>query len=383
MELNPPSTTNRTEWGHGYQPLSLAARWVKILLLFTGCMLMAGEVVALGLGDLVVHSRPGKPLRASIPLTIQEEEELAQLHVTMAPTETYEQQQLVRPSFLEGMHIGLLSTGKATARIQLFGVHNWQGEEAVLLLDLVWPQGQLARQFHLAGVSKDTGSVVQDARFVEVGENETLDAIAMRLSEGSNRSYMHMMYALFLANPDAFYNGNMNNLKGGVRLRVPTEEALYRLSDVQVFSEIRQQYELWRQQREQPSASALSEVSEEQAAAGELKGESRAPHQQLQQLADENESLHQRNEELKERLARLEEEIQQVTEQVIDYQPAHPGPEPEEPEAVASPPPVSSESETRNQAELPGYILLLAMVLALGAGILVWRNASAKQGRES
>ncbi len=46
-----------------------------------------------------------------------------------------------------------------------------------------------------------------------------------------------MMYALFLANPDAFYHGNMNNLKGGVRLRVPTEEALFQLTDARCLAE--------------------------------------------------------------------------------------------------------------------------------------------------
>jgi len=362
----------------------------RILLLVAGGLFLTGEAVALTLGDLVVHSRPGKPLRASIPLTLQGEEQLAQLHVTLATTEVYDQQQLVRPPFLEGMHIGLMSRGDASARIQLFGSQSWQGEEAVLLLDFAWPQGQLSRRFHLAGVSLDNKQRAEHTvQFVEVSENETLDAIAIRLSEGRNRSYLHMMYALFLANPDAFYHGNMNNLKGGVRLRVPTEEALFQLTDAQVFSGIRQQYEQWQQQRGESAVATaqvgavLSEMSEAQAADLKLKGEPRALQQQLQQLAEENEAIRHRNEELKDRLAHLEQEIQQVTEQVLDYNPTQPmPPAPVESDPVASPASVSEEGGKRSQAELPGYVLLIAMVLALGGGILVWRNAVGKQGRE-
>jgi pilus assembly protein FimV len=363
------------------------------MLLGAGWQLLAGEAAALTLGDLVVHSRPGEPLRGSIPLTLQGEEQLSRLHVTPATAEAYAQQQVHRPSFLEGLRIGLFSSDTTSARIQLFGELPWQGDEALLLLNVVWPEGQLSRGFHIAGVSPEADLGRHPPRFIEVAENETLDAIAIRLSEGGNRSYLHMMYALFLANPDAFYNGNMNNLKGGARLRVPSGEELYRLKNREVFDGIHRQMEQWQQQREySPAASkqagaVLSGTRDAERPARELKSEPVALQQQLQQLAGENEAIQSRNEELKARLARLEQQMQRMTEQVLDYPTAG-----EQPAAAAAQSPASQESAAAQEPAtagsgeagsegLPAYILLLAMALALGAGVMVRRFALDRQGR--
>lgn len=342
------------------------------MLLGAGCLLLAGEAAALSLGELVVHSRPGEPLRGSIPLTLQGEEQLARLHVTLATAEAYASQQIHRPSFLEGVRIALFASDATSARIQLFGELPWQGEEALLLLNTEWPGGSLSRGFRLAGVTPEGAAEGEPVRFVEVAENETLDAIAIRLSEGSNRSYLHMMYALFLANPDAFYNGNMNNLKSGARLRVPDGEALYRLDNSEVFAGIRRQFEQWQQQEPSP-------------AAAEPRGEPAVLQQQLQQLAGENEAIQHRNEELKLRLARLEQQMQQMSTQVLDYPVSG---EPPRTAATAPPPaaqqpPATAVRDAPASEGLPAYLLLLAMVLALGGGVVVRRLASGQQGRRS
>ena len=360
-------------------------RFGRGLLPGAACLLLSGHAVALTLGDLVVHSRPGQPLRASIPLTLEGEEQLSRLHVTLATAEAYEQQRLERPPFLEAMHIGLLARGEASARIQLHGEQPWRGEEAILLLQAVWPQGELSQRFRLAGVAPDEEGEGQTPLFVEVAENETLDTIAMRLSAGRNRSYLHMMYALFLANPEAFYRGNMNNLKGGASLRVPAGDELYRLSDAQVFGGIRRQYEQWQQQREQASlpttraGAALSGMSDAEAAALNLKAGPEVLQQQLEQLAEENETIQRRNEELKGRLARLEQQMQQMTERVLDY----PQREQSAPAAPKPPPEVAPEEPGAGKAAgegLPVAVLLGAMLLGLGAVVLIWRYAAARQG---
>lgn len=350
-----------------------------------GLLVLSGQVAALTMGDLVVHSRPGKPLRASIPVTLQGEN-LTELKVTFAPAEFYEQQQLERPTFLDSVRIGLLSTGKSSAKIQLFGEQAWKGEEAILMLQAVWPQGELSGRFRLRGVNPDNEAEEQTPRFVEVAENETLDAIAMRLSAGTNRSYLHMMYALFLANPEAFYRDNMNNLKRGVRLRVPTGAELYALKDAEVFRIVRQQYEQWLDQQNEGTGNSLVMGGKQTSTQGE------APHelqQQLQQLGEDNDSLQRRNAELKARLARLEQQIGQVTEQVLNYRPptqAALG----ESESAAHPPPAEKKASPEPAAEkkmdgvvaakgLPGYVMFIVLFLALGGGVLVWRYTAGRQ----
>ncbi len=359
---------------------------------------MSGPLAALTMGELVVHSRPGKPLRASIPVTLHGEEQLAELHVTLAPDESYAGQQTEGPALTEGMSIGLLATGEHSARIQLFGKQPWQGDEVVLVLYAVWPNGDFSRRYRLAGVHLDEGDEDQAYQFVEVAANETLDEIAMRLSVETNRSYLHMMYALFLANPEAFYRGNMNNLKRGARLRVPPVADLYQLKDAEVFRAIRQQYEEWRSQQEASAAvptqagAMLSEMDDAQTATLDLQGEPHELQQHLQRLSKDNEAIQRRNAELKARLARLEQQIQQVSEEVLDYQPPA-QPAADEQQSVAPPAPGVKEAQPESAPELsknsepvasrglPGYIMFMVMMLALGSGLLVWRYTAGRQDR--
>lgn len=384
----------------------------RALLLLLGLMALSGQVAALSLGELVVNSRPGKPLRASVPVTLKGDEHLAELQITLATAEEYLQAYLKRPDFLEGVQIGLLATGQSSGRIQLFGQQPWQGEEAVLILHARWPQGELSRRFRLVQVrttDTDRENNGRPVRFVEVTENDTLDAIAMRLSEETNRSYFHMMYALFLANPKAFYRGNMNNLKHGARLRVPTGAELYRLKDAEVFRVIRQHYDEWLQQQQESPAKAtteagaiLSGMSDEQTSVLDLSGGPQALNQQLRQLGEENETLQQRNAELKQRLARIEKQMGEVAEQVLDYQPAATAEQPLEqapvkPEVVEEPvaeekpdaeeKPAAAEKvapaeKSRPVAAegLPGSILFLIMGLVMVSGVLIRRYTAAQQG---
>ncbi len=402
------ATDSLSPWARLTRSAQYRARLGRALLLALGWMVLSGPVTALTMGELVVHSSPGKPLRASISLVLQDQELLSELRVTLASDKFYAGEQLERPAFLEGMRIGLLATGERSARIQLFGEAPWQGEEAFLLLHAVSPQKQHSLRFRLAGVHREDGVPEQAYRFVEVTENDTLDAIAMRLSVGTHRSYLHMMYALFLANPEAFYRNNMNNLKRGARLQVPDSAQLYRLKDAEVFQAIRQQYALWRLQQETPTKATteagalLSEMSDAQASALDFQGKPQVLQQQMQQLSEENESIQRRNTELKARLARLEQQMEQVAEQVLDYQPGA-QPLPLNDEAVAAPEPVDHDSVTTPDPEakdsatasaivkekrkpagaegLPGYIMFFVILLALGGGVLVWRyNAGRQEG---
>lgn len=296
---------------------SRAMRPLLMLLL-----LLPLPVAALSLGELVVRSVPGEPLRAHIPFTVLPGETLTEVRVTLASLEEYQKRHISRSGLLQGLGIALLDRGQGEGRVQLFAEQPWQGDEVVLLLLVEWSRGQMERQYKLAAVTPvaDTTPV-----YVEVAQNETLDEIAIRLSKGRNRSYLHMMYALFLANPEAFYRGNMNNLKTGRTLRIPSNEELYALSDAEVFGGIRQQYEQWQQLRESSeqrgtqAGEALVGMSAEQAAGLNLSDDADVLQQRLQQVAAEGEAIRKENEALRQRLHALEQRMQSVAGQVLDY----------------------------------------------------------------
>ncbi|MCW8919736.1 MAG: hypothetical protein OQL08_13095 [Gammaproteobacteria bacterium] len=343
-------------------------------------LLLPLHAAALSLGDLVVHSLPGEPLRAHIPLTLLSDETLAEVHVTLATAEEYAQRHLPRDAMLQGVQLALLDRGAGEGRLQLFGEQPWQGDGAQLLLVIDWSKGRMERHYQLAAVIPE---VAQTPLYVEVARDETLDGIAMRLAKGRNRSYLHMMYALFLANPEAFYRGNMNNLKGGATLRVPTNEELYRLTDREVFAGIRQHYLQWQQLREgsEPSGSeagaALAGMSGEQAAGLNLDGDAATLQQRLAQLAAEGERVRQENEALRQRLQALERRMQSVAGQVIEYADGGALVLPATPPAPAEPPSPAA----KGAAGLPATVIVAAIVLVLLFALYLWRAAATRAGK--
>ncbi|NVK32228.1 MAG: hypothetical protein HWE20_14570 [Gammaproteobacteria bacterium] len=87
-----------------------------------------------------------------------------------------------------------------------------------------------------------------------VKRNDTLWEIAARVRPGGV-SQQRMMVALLEANKSAFIGGNMNMIKAGAILRMPTQDELSALSQRAALDIIRDQTAAWKQMRN-PSATA-------------------------------------------------------------------------------------------------------------------------------
>lgn len=338
------------------------------MLTVVSLLLLSWRVEALTVGELVLKSVPNEPLQGVIPVRLDEGESLAALRVDVAPPERYAAQQLERPALLQGMQIALLARDAGRARIELFGEHPWRGEEVIVLLQLRWPDGEMERRFRIAPVQAES----QDAapKYVEVAENESLDAIAIRLSKQSNRSYMHMMVALFRANPSAFYRENINNLKSGTRLRVPTREELYQLSDAEVFATLREH------DRRRDAARGTSR--------GEQQDEKALLEQQLRQVTQEYSEIEQHNRELRTQLARLEQQMNALSRQLLALRAAQDSTQDQTLEASAATPASNATASGVTPADeerrapgggLPASWLLLLMLLVVVSAAALWRFA--------
>ncbi|WP_428035116.1 FimV/HubP family polar landmark protein [Amphritea sp.] len=113
---------------------------------------------------------------------------------------------------------------------------------------------------------------------VYVDVNDTLWDIAKRHKPSNSVSEAQMMLALQRKNPNAFRNNNVNQLKAGVVMNLPTLEEVQALNQKQANEEFWRQTQMWKQgitpaaQPQQMDTSG-NEGSADKAAATEKKGE--------------------------------------------------------------------------------------------------------------
>ncbi len=82
---------------------------------------------------------------------------------------------------------------------------------------------------------------------LEVQRGQTLSQIARDLGQGATLD--QTMLALLRANPDAFINGNINRLKQGAVLRMPSSDEATQLGEAEAAALVRDQMAQWRQAR--------------------------------------------------------------------------------------------------------------------------------------
>lgn len=115
----------------------------------------------------------------------------------------------------------------------------------------------------------------QSSGQVEVKRGDTLYGIARDVTRDSGANVDQMMLALQAANPDAFFKGNINNLKAGAILRIPTRDLVDQRSAAAAAAEVHRQYESWRAAKPHPATEV--EGTAAQAAAKAATRPERAP----------------------------------------------------------------------------------------------------------
>lgn len=324
--------------------------------------LHAGEIV---FGELVVHSSPGQNLRASIPIGLPAGLPLATLRLSLGDAESYRQQGLDRPALLDTIQLALLARGEQRARIQLFASSPWQGEALILLLQIEH-DGQVAqRQFSVQPIQASA-----EPEYIRVGQDETLDSVALRLGERHSRSYLHMMYALYQANPQAFFRDNMNNLRSGVQLRIPSTEELYRFDDAEAFAAIRA-HQTHKQAAERSTSPALAQPD----APLRIDSDTRGMRADLQQLSEDEARFAEQNRALREQLLAMESRVQRLGNALLDDLGKMPVTDTDAPQqAHQSEDPAGTAPPRKPPAALPNWLMLSLMLLVITTGILMQRR---------
>lgn len=263
--------------------------------------LYSGLASALGLGEITLKSQYNQPLNAEIRLLkvrdLSEEEILSGL----ASRDDFRRAGVDRVFFLTGLNFEVVLDNPSNPFIRVTTRKPVTEPYLNFLVEVQWPSGRLLREYTLlldlpvftqaspanttvtapattrsqpapaqprvqssssrpvvSGPAPVTTSSAptttnrSNAQFSQapvdsyrVQSGDTLWEIAERVRPNSSTSVHQTMIALQQANPDAFAGGNINRLKNGRVLRVPSSDEIGEVSYNQAVSAVRKQHQSW------------------------------------------------------------------------------------------------------------------------------------------
>jgi pilus assembly protein FimV len=265
---------------------------------------------ALGLGQIVVKSRPGQPLLAEIPIISSDPEELQGLQAQLASPETFARVGLAPPTGLVAdLDFSFDQDAAGRPLIRVTTQQPVQQAELVFLLEVDWGSGRLVREYSALvdtpqsvaapapeplqmptpvpadTVQREPLPETQPAPVAQTPPPSSTPAaeanptnavpaapvppppapvpvaasapgaVSVQRGDtlgriaaglGTGRSLEQTMLALLRANPDAFIDGNVNLVKAGAVLRVPDAAEFDAVDRQQAAAIVQQQVQRWR-----------------------------------------------------------------------------------------------------------------------------------------
>jgi pilus assembly protein FimV len=285
-----------------------------IILGMLTLFLAPGAALSLGLGDIRLNSYLNQPMDAEISLTIGSPAELETLRVELAPSEAFARHGLVKPEAFNDLRFQLRSTGGNRAVVRVTSSRPVTEPFLTFLVEARWAGGRSLREYTVlldpptflpareaaqapaqavdaprpapveraaaapaeapapvaavapAQAAAQAAPAGPAAEYAEGGEygpvrrNDTLWGIAQRVRADPGLSTNQVMLALYRANPGAF-DGNINRLRAGAILRVPSRGEMADASAREATAEVRRQEEAWRAGVGAPAAERRLELA--------------------------------------------------------------------------------------------------------------------------
>jgi len=269
----------------------------KNALILVMAFALPGAAAALGLGDIHVDSALNQPLAAEVDIVGATAEDLAGITASVANRETFLRFGADRPAFLSTAAFRIAMDSKGHPVLAIRSTDAFTEPLINLFIDLRWHGGELIREYTLlldpAGFQSDTrvaeavptgsgpGAYMAPAapepvseisqsgshptsnpeqtspaqskaaagepvppETIKVAARATLRGIASRVSSGGDAGPEKIMIAIFRANPGAF-EGNINRLRLGAVLAIPSFREVSNISAADANREIRLQMETW------------------------------------------------------------------------------------------------------------------------------------------
>ncbi len=241
---------------------------------------------ALGLGEIQIKSALNEPLQAEIQLLQMRDVDTSQIRPRMANIDEFALAGIEKLRFLSDVQFEVKRGPGGRGVIILESSAPVKEPFLNFLVEVNWPSGRLVREYTIlldppvydptpepvavrpaqvqpATVAAPvTGKQMQPAAPVSniktrmnpqsqvyVDVNDTLWNIAKRSKPNSAITEAQMMLALQRKNPEAFEGNNVNRLKAGVVLDIPSLEEIQALTPKQANEEFWRQTQAWKQGR--------------------------------------------------------------------------------------------------------------------------------------
>ncbi|MBU2875175.1 FimV/HubP family polar landmark protein [Marinobacter salexigens] len=246
----------------------------------------SGVAQALGLGEIELQSYLNEPMEAEIVLPQSRGVDPGDVFVNIAPDMAYQRLGLQRSPFVGKLRFNVVTGADGSLMVNVSSREPLREPYLNFLLELTWPNGRLMREYAVlvdppvyaeeSGVSEEVRAPSAQARttapdrgadsgrrearaeraqsrgygsdtFGPTGANDTLWTIASAVRPDNSLSMQQVMLALQDLNPDAFIGNNINRLKRGQVLRVPTADQIRNRSRSEATRAVAQQNQEFQQ----------------------------------------------------------------------------------------------------------------------------------------
>ena len=278
----------------------MRAKPILSLTLLAAALAHSGIAASLGLGKLTVQSSLGQPLSAQIELTSIAKEDLDSVSAKIADPSLYRQNNLSYQGVLSRARVSIERLANGDAVLKVTTAQSVAEPYLDLLVEVNWASGRVVRGYTflldppgasmaaasvepVAPVRSGAGAAPRPAAAApaaapaapaseaagsgrasgggagntySVRRGDTLSAIANEYRP-SSATLEQMLVALYATNKDAF-DGNMNRLRAGAILNIPSAEVATAVTPTEATRQVRLQAADWRGYQDRVAAAAPS-----------------------------------------------------------------------------------------------------------------------------
>jgi pilus assembly protein FimV len=278
--------------------------------------LASSAIHAAGLGKLSVNSALGQPLSAEIELVSLQPGEFEALAARVASPEAYTEARIEYSPLLRQLRFTVERKADGRPILKISSGAPINEPFLDVLVELTWPAGRLVREYPIlldppgfneariqapvaavapraaapaapavSAAAPITPSQLPSARaeaptkgdtYGPVKRGDTLAKIANEM-RGEGITLDQMLVALFRENKQAFGNNNMNLLKTGQILRIPTAAEVAKITQTEARKEVSVQVADWKAYREQIAGTVAAAPAAKPAATNVATGQVTAP----------------------------------------------------------------------------------------------------------